>query len=186
MTTHLAAKVTPVYPPSGRRLRVLGALAGDLALLVGGVLLSAALAATWLLTRTGHGLLDVAPEDGAAALSISAAALPAWAAAEIWSLARSRRTLGGTLLRLPPETPPTDGILRGCWLALHPAAGPLWLWAGATVGLLTPIMAMLLLTVMGMLVLLLGAASLAALLIRPSDELIHTRLLRSFLDDGGR
>lgn len=186
MTTHLAAEVTPVSPRTGRRLRALGALAVDLALLVGGVLLGASLTAAWLLTRTGYGLLDVAPEDGTAAMAVSTAALPAWAAAELWALARGHRTIGSALLRLPPGTPPTDAVLRVGWLTLHPATGPLWLWAAAAVGLLTPITAMLALAAVGLLVLLLGAASLAALLIRPGGELIHTRLLRSFLDDGGR
>lgn len=183
---HLAAQVTPADPRGARRLRLLAALTADLALAVGAGLLGVSLTAAWLLTRTERGLIDVVPADGTTAMAVAAAALPVWAAVELWSLARGRRTLGGTLLRLPPETPPADGILRGCWLALHPVAGPLWLWAGATVGILTPIVAMLALTALGLLVLLLGAASLAALLIRPGDELIHTRLLRSFLDDGGR
>lgn len=183
---HLAAPITPADPRGGRRLRVLAALTIDTALAAGAVLVGVAGAAGWLLTRTEHGLLDVAPADGAAAMALAAAALPAWAAAQLRSLAQGHRTVGGALLHLPPETPPADGILRGCWLALHPAAGPLWLWAGATVGVLTPIVAMLALAVVGLLVLLLGAASLLAVLVRPGTELIHTQLLQSFLDGGGR
>ena len=90
----------------------------------------------WLLLRTDLGRTDVGEGDAVAAVSLVAAAAPAWS---LWLAARVRRdgaTAGQRLAGLRVSRR-ADGGPNGAWrrqlrLAVHPLALPLWGWLTLT------------------------------------------------------
>jgi hypothetical protein len=177
--THFAASAATGSP----RLRLLAALGLDLLALLTTLLAAGVGATLWLLTRTEAGRVDVSPADGAVALAVYAAALPAWVAVEWFALLRGGRTLGARVAGLE-ATPALRSPARGLWLLLHPASAALWAWAAASAALLDVAPAAEALALVAALVLLLGVASLLRLLLHPTAVPLHTVLAR--LAPGGR
>ena len=167
----------------GGRARLLAALGLDLLALLALLLAAGGGALLWLLARTDAGRLDVAAGDGAGALAVATAALPAWAATEWFALLRAGRSLGALGMALDAARPPR-GLARVAWLLLHPVSTALWCWAAASAALLDAIPVAVALVAVGALVLLLGGASLLRLLLRPAADPLHATL--AHLVTGGR
>ncbi|MFA7297401.1 MAG: hypothetical protein WC211_09505 [Dehalococcoidia bacterium] len=177
MATHRFLDPTAPLGADSPRWRLLAALGLDLLALLTMLLAAAASAMLWLLTRTQAGRIDVTPADGAVALSLIAAALPAWVAIEWFALLRIGRTVGGRVAGLDAAAP-VRGPARALLLLLHPASAVLWAWLAAGAALLDATPATEALALLAAAVLLLSLASLLRLLLRPDAEALHMTLAR--------
>jgi len=180
-TNHLTHPAAPLG--ASPRLRLLAALGLDAFTLLTALLAAGACATLWLLARTQAGRVDVTPGDGAVALALTAAALPAWVAIEWFALLRTGRTLGARIAGVEAARAP-QGPARGLWLLLHPASAVLWTWVAASAALLDAPAATAVLATVATVVALLGLASLLRLLRRPTAAPLHETLARRA--SGGR
>lgn len=170
---------TPSGLAGGRtRLEWLSGWGRSLASFLGVVGVSAVAAVAWMLARTGWGRYDLGTGDAVIALSVIAAAGPAWSA---WQWLR----LGGGA---EGGTPPEASRWRMSMLmALHPAMLPLWLWATAIL-LVTGMPALALVALLSFTMFLTGGALMAGsvvlLLARPSSAPLHEWFARASFGGG--
>ncbi|MGE0228474.1 MAG: hypothetical protein AB7I38_06505 [Dehalococcoidia bacterium] len=160
---------------SQTRAARLAAWGRDLSSLIGFTTVSALVAVGWMLARTDRGRYDLGTGDAVLALSVFAAAGPAWSAWRWLALRDGARGRGGAGTRL--------------WLvvALHPTALPSWLWL--TAALMVSGVGLLELAAMAPLAMFLTGAVLMAgsavlLLARPSAAPLHEWFARASF--GGR
>jgi hypothetical protein len=131
-------------------------------------------ALAWMLARTDAGAVDVSGPDAAFALSLMAAALPAWTAWRWRALFRNGTTFGSAHSS-SRATITTHEWRRALWLALHPVSTPAWAWL---VGMLALLMPPLTAAALWSLAALTGLSvvSLVLLLLQPRSRPLHVRL----------
>ena len=171
----------PITQPTSRRRRLaavsIDALGAMLAVAAG-----TAVAAGWLMLRTGLGCTDPNSGEAVSAASLIGAALPAWAA---WTALRVKREGATPGQRVAGLAVCADGRMRS-WLpvlrlAIHPLALPLWGWFAITALLSGLPWVWAPPAIAGGAVAVAGLASFALLLVRPRARPIHDRVARTAL-----
>ncbi|MBX7111562.1 MAG: hypothetical protein K1X87_06920 [Dehalococcoidia bacterium] len=169
------------------RARWLAAWGLDLLTLLAALAGCGLLAIVWMLVRTDRGRYDLGTWDAIGALSLCAAAAPAWSAWQ-WLRLRDRGvTFGGREPSQPGEAAPASTSRRALLAALHPAMLPLWLWVTAML-MTTGIAALAFVAVLPFTMFLTGAllmlGSMAMLLARPSAAPLHEWFARASFGGG--
>jgi hypothetical protein len=164
-------------PVPGRRSRAV-AVAFDVAIGVGALIVGQVLAVSWLFFRTGWGRDDVASGDATIAFGLAAAAVPAWLVLLVYDLVTVGATPGQRRAGLVVEG---SSMARVGRLAAHPLGLAWWAWL-ASMLVLAEIPWVSLLPLTALFVCALGGvASFVLAILRPDlpavhDFLAHTRL----------
>lgn len=140
---------------------------------------SAVVAVLWMLARTDRGRYDLGTGDAVLAVSVFAAAAPAWSA---WQWLRLSAGANAAVRHGERQS-------WRMWMlsALHPTLAPLWLWA-SLMALVTGVAALQLLAMLTFTLFLTGgvlmAGSVVLLLARPSAPPLHEWFARASFGGG--